>query len=208
MSRPAHHAVRQTFSSALDIAPKPLGAAEPASRRAVTVGEPIFLPLPTAAGGWACVACNAQTLTTSRCAPSKVLAANVLPRSLRWPRASSSAAMSRRHFSLDNVTERSLNRRSLATSSGHVEIIFFSTPTRAAMARWYSRGTVAESCRAIPVESKIVISSSDVRPAWPSHISSITPCAPRRGDKHVARGRRGRMKFRAPIPLRVVVSIT
>src|SRR5207253_2518471 len=32
----------------------------------------------------------------------------------------------------------------------HVEIIFFSIPTPAAMARWYSRGTVAESCRAIP----------------------------------------------------------
>ena len=30
----------------------------------------------------------------------------------------------------------------------------------------------------------------------PSHVSSITPRAPRRGDDHVARGRRGRMKIR------------
>ena len=32
----------------------------------------------------------------------------------------------------------------------------------------------------------------------PSHVSSITPRAPRRGDEHVARGRRGRMKIRTP----------
>jgi transposase-like protein len=31
-----------------------------------------------------------------------------------------------------------------------------------------------------------------------SHVSSITPCAPRRGDEHVAGGRRGRMKIRTP----------
>ena len=30
----------------------------------------------------------------------------------------------------------------------------------------------------------------------PSHVSSITPRAPRRGDEHVARGRHGRMKIR------------
>src|ERR1700685_3329980 len=30
----------------------------------------------------------------------------------------------------------------------------------------------------------------------PSHVSTITPRAPRRGDDHVARGRRGRMKIR------------
>lgn len=43
----------------------------------------------------------------------------------------------------------------------HVEIIFFSTPTPAATARSYSSGTVAESWRAIPVESKTVTCSSD-----------------------------------------------
>jgi putative transposase len=32
----------------------------------------------------------------------------------------------------------------------------------------------------------------------PSHVSSITPRAPRRGDDHVARGRRRRMKIRTP----------
>ena len=32
----------------------------------------------------------------------------------------------------------------------------------------------------------------------PSHVSSIAPRAPRRGDEHVARGRRGRMKVRTP----------
>jgi hypothetical protein len=32
----------------------------------------------------------------------------------------------------------------------------------------------------------------------PSHVSSITSRAPRRGDDHVARGRRGRMKIRTP----------
>jgi hypothetical protein len=37
---------------------------------------------------------------------------------------------------------------------------------------------------------------------------SIAPRATRRGDDHVARGRRGRLKFRTAIPLRVVVSIT
>ena len=40
------------------------------------------------------------------------------------------------------------------------------------------------------------------RPA-PSHISSIAPRTSRRGDDHVARGRRGRLKFRTAIPLRV-----
>jgi hypothetical protein len=48
-----------TLSSALDIAPKPLRDAEPPSRRAVTVGERIFAPLPTVACGWACGACDA-----------------------------------------------------------------------------------------------------------------------------------------------------
>jgi hypothetical protein len=43
----------------------------------------------------------------------------------------------------------------------YVPIIFFSTPTPAATARSYSSGTVAESWRAIPVESKTVIWSSD-----------------------------------------------
>jgi transposase-like protein len=33
----------------------------------------------------------------------------------------------------------------------------------------------------------------------PSHLSSMTPRAPRRGDEHVARGRRGRMKIRTLI---------
>jgi putative transposase len=42
----------------------------------------------------------------------------------------------------------------------------------------------------------------------PSYISSIAPRATRRGDDHVARGRRGRLKFRTAIPLRVEVSIT
>jgi hypothetical protein len=32
----------------------------------------------------------------------------------------------------------------------------------------------------------------------PSHVSSITPCAPRRGDEHMARGRCGRMKIGTP----------
>ena len=37
------------------------------------------------------------------------------------------------------------------------------------------------------------------------HVSSITPRAPRRGDDHVARGRRGRMKIRTPYsPLALV----
>jgi len=45
-----------------------------------------------------------------------------------------------------------------------VLIIFFSTPTPAASARSYSSGTVAESCSAMPVESKTVTWSSDVRP--------------------------------------------
>ena len=31
-----------------------------------------------------------------------------------------------------------------------------------------------------------------------SHVSSITPCAPRRGDEHMARGRCGRMKIGTP----------
>jgi N6-adenosine-specific RNA methylase IME4 len=59
MSCTANDDVKQALSSAPDIAPKPLGEAEPPSRRAVTVGEPIFAPLPTVAGGWACVACDA-----------------------------------------------------------------------------------------------------------------------------------------------------
>ena len=42
----------------------------------------------------------------------------------------------------------------------------------------------------------------------PSHISSIASRATRRGDDHVARGRRGRLKFRTAIPLRVGASIT
>ena len=42
----------------------------------------------------------------------------------------------------------------------------------------------------------------------PPHISSIAPRAPHCGDEHMARGRRRRLKFHAPIPLRVVVSIT
>jgi transposase-like protein len=42
----------------------------------------------------------------------------------------------------------------------------------------------------------------------PSHISSNAPCASRRGDDYVARGRRGRLKFRTAIPLRVGASIT
>jgi hypothetical protein len=32
----------------------------------------------------------------------------------------------------------------------------------------------------------------------PSHVSSITPCAPPRGDEHMARGRCGRMKIGTP----------
>jgi hypothetical protein len=59
MSSTANDDVKQALSSAPDIAPKPLGAAEPPSRRAVPVAEPIFAPLPTVAGGWACVACDA-----------------------------------------------------------------------------------------------------------------------------------------------------
>jgi putative transposase len=42
----------------------------------------------------------------------------------------------------------------------------------------------------------------------PSHISSNAPCASRRGDDHVAPGRRGRLKFRTAIPLRVGASMT
>jgi hypothetical protein len=42
----------------------------------------------------------------------------------------------------------------------------------------------------------------------PSHISSVAPRASRRGDDHVTRGRRGRLKFRAAVPLRVFVSIS
>ena len=45
-----------------------------------------------------------------------------------------------------------------------VEIIFFSIPTPAAMARSYSSGRVAESWSAIPVESKSVTSLAEVRP--------------------------------------------
>jgi DDE domain len=41
-----------------------------------------------------------------------------------------------------------------------------------------------------------------------SYISSIAPRASRRGDDHMARGRRGRLKFRTAVPLRVVVSTT
>jgi hypothetical protein len=41
-----------------------------------------------------------------------------------------------------------------------------------------------------------------------SNAISIAPRGTRRGDDHVARGRRGRLKFRTAIPLRVVVSIT
>jgi transposase len=36
----------------------------------------------------------------------------------------------------------------------------------------------------------------------PSHVSSIPPRAPRRGDEHVARGRHGRMKIRTPLVVR------
>ena len=42
----------------------------------------------------------------------------------------------------------------------HVEIIFFSMPTPAAIARSTSSGTVAESWSAMPVESKTVICSA------------------------------------------------
>jgi putative transposase len=42
----------------------------------------------------------------------------------------------------------------------------------------------------------------------PSHISSIAPRATRRGDDHVARGRRGRLKFRTAISFRLVASTT
>ena len=38
-------------------------------------------------------------------------------------------------------------------------------------------------------------------------VSSITPRATHRSDEHMARGRRGRLKLRAPTPLRVAVSI-
>src|ERR1700722_6625993 len=40
-----------------------------------------------------------------------------------------------------------------------------------------------------------ILTKSFQRPT-PSHVSSITPRAPRRGDDYVARGRRGRMKIR------------
>jgi hypothetical protein len=40
------------------------------------------------------------------------------------------------------------------------------------------------------------------------HLSSNAPRASRRGDDHVARGRRGRLKFRTAISLRVGASIT
>ena len=57
-----------------------------------------------------------------------------------------------------------------------VEIIFFSIPTPAAIARSYSKGTVAESCSAMPVESNTVISLSEVRPGFfPVITSPISP---------------------------------
>src|SRR4029079_6961147 len=51
---------------------------------------------------------------------------------------------------------KSATKRYRSFSRSYVEIIFFSTPTPAATARSYSSGTVAESWRAMPVESKTV----------------------------------------------------
>jgi len=45
-----------------------------------------------------------------------------------------------------------MDREDGAQSRHQVEIIFFSTPTPAATARSYSSGTVAESCKAMPVD--------------------------------------------------------
>ena len=61
----------------------------------------------------------------------------------------------------------------------------------------------ARLCAEIPVSPRRRLQHFQ-RPT-PSHVSSITPRATRCGDEHVARGRRGRLKLRAPIPLRVVV---
>src|SRR4029453_18063422 len=57
---------------------------------------------------------------------------------------------------------------------GQVEIIFFSTPTPAETARSYSSGTVAESCSAMPVESKTVTWSSEIRPSESATLISPT----------------------------------
>ena len=79
----------------------------------------------------------------------------------------------------------------LVAAGRQVEIIFFSTPTPAASARSYSSGTVAESWSAMPVESKRVISASEVRPFFlPVTTSPISPaiscsCDQALAERHV-----------------------
>ena len=69
----------------------------------------------------------------------------------------------------------------------YVEIIFFSMPTPAATARSYSSGTVAESCSAMPVESKTVTWSSRWRPSSSPQITlPISPATSSSRDRALA----------------------
>ena len=55
---------------------------------------------------------------------------------------------------------------------------------------------IARISPTVPVRSRR--RPQHVQRPTPSHVSSITPCAPRRGDEHMARGRCGRMKIGTP----------